>query len=203
MRVRLVPLVIVVLTLAGFPASNGLAQNPAPQAPQDECPMEISFADPDAGDYWRAVNDGVMGGRSSGGPSFQNGAMVFKGNINTNGGGFSSVRARMEQGALEGSSGLKMRVKSDGRIYKITMRTDLRYRSRRISFQAEIPLTPKGEWAEVDVSFSTLEASLFGRPISGARFAAKDVRELGIILADGKDGPFQLEVEWIKSRCKT
>jgi len=203
MRGRLAPLVIVVLTYAGFPASNGHAQQRAQKEEclQKESAMEILFTDSDVGQNWRAVNDGVMGGRSSGGPSFENGAMVFTGNINTNGGGFSSVRADVETGTLAGATGLNLRVKSDGRIYKVTLRTDVTYHRRPISFQAEIPPTPKGEWANVEVSFSTLDASLFGRPLNGARFMAEDVREIGIILADGQDGPFQLDVKWIKSKC--
>lgn len=41
---------------------------------------------------WRVVVDGVMGGRSTGNVDFTGDAMVFSGNINLNGGGFSSVR---------------------------------------------------------------------------------------------------------------
>ncbi|MEL7485448.1 MAG: CIA30 family protein, partial [Planctomycetota bacterium] len=41
---------------------------------------------------WIAVNDNVMGGRSSGGPAFDDGVLTFAGTTNTNGGGFSSIR---------------------------------------------------------------------------------------------------------------
>lgn len=41
---------------------------------------------------WSVVVDGVMGGRSTGNVNFAGGAMVFSGNINLNGGGFSSVQ---------------------------------------------------------------------------------------------------------------
>lgn len=166
-----------------------------------ECPLYITFETPEAAASWRAVNDGVMGGKSSGGPSFEGNVMIFNGIINTNGGGFSSVRTPMEKGVLAEASGLKLRVKSDGRAYKITLRTNARYRFRRISFQGVIPQTPAGEWAEVVVPFDGLKASLFGRPVSGAEFDRSEVVELGVIIADGTDGPFRLEIDWI-SACR-
>jgi len=126
--------------------------------------MEINFDTSQATQNWRAVNDGVMGGRSSGGPRF--------------------------------------RVKSDGRTYKLTLRSDARYRGRTVSFQAEIPQTPIGEWADVTVPFDSLQGSIFGRRVRGARFDKSEVRELGIIIADGQDGPFKLEVDWVKDCSK-
>lgn len=161
------------------------------------CPMEIDFKT-SSKPNWRPVNDGVMGGLSSGGPKFENDHMIFSGIINTNGGGFSSVRAPVQQGDLKTAGGLRLKVKSDGRAYKITFRTDARYGWRQISFQAPLPVTLNGEWAEVSVSFDDLRASVFGRPIRGAEFNKNKVEEIGIILADGRDGPFSLTVDWIK-----
>ena len=160
--------------------------------------MIIDFENPRSVNDWKAVNDGVMGGRSRGGPSFENGYMVFEGRINTDGGGFSSVRTDIDRGSLESSSGLKLRVRSDGRAYKVTLRTDARYRNRPIAFQAEIPPTTVDEWESVSFPFDGLEASLFGRRIFGAEFDSAQANQLGIILADGQDGPFRLEVKAIE-----
>ena len=159
--------------------------------------MKMTFDTPEAASLWRAVNDGVMGGRSSGGPEFADGMMVFEGVINTNGGGFSSVRADMELGRLSAMEGLGFRVKSDGRTYKVTLKSDARYRFRPVSFQAQIPTTPAGEWAEVRVPFKALKPSLFGRQLQGFEFNPAKAEEIGIIIADGTDGPFRLEIEWI------
>ena len=168
------------------------------QTTKQDCFMQMNFDVGQMETDWRAVNDGVMGGRSSGGPSFDDGRMVFEGVINTNGGGFSSVRAPVQRGALSAANGFKFRVKSDGRAYKLTMRTDARKGWREVSFQAGIPKTPIGEWAEVMVPFDALEASVFGRQVR-AIFDRDTVQTIGIILADGIDGPFRLEVEWIKA----
>ncbi len=171
----------------------------AARATIQDCSMKISFDTAEISENWRAVNDGVMGGRSSGGARFENGHMIFEGIINTNGGGFSSVRTDMRPGYLSEATGLSLRIKSDGRSYKVTLRTDERYRLRPVSFQAEIPQIPTGEWSSVTVPFEALEASVFGRSVMGANFDRSDVEELGIILADGQDGPFRLEVEWINA----
>ena len=146
---------------------------------------------------WRAVNDGVMGGLSSGGPRFENGQMIFQGVINTNGGGFSSVRSTVPKGALSNASGIRLRVRTDGRDYKLTLRSSAAWRGRRVSFQAPIPPSKAGEWTEVSVPFSDLRGTIFGRAVRGAEFDKDAVVELGIILADGRDGPFRLDVDWI------
>lgn len=164
-----------------------------------ECEMEIDFRTETVAQQWRAVNDGVMGGLSSGGPNFDAGHMTFSGVINTNGGGFSSVRSSAKPGELTGTDGLSLRVKSDGRDYKVTMRTNATYGWRRISFQAPIKTQSAGEWETVNISYDDLRASIFGRPIRGASFDKSEVVEIGIILSDGRDGPFSLEVESIKA----
>ncbi len=185
-------------TLGKVAFVTSLAIWPLNVAAQEVCPIKIDFTQADAGEYWQTVNDGVMGGRSSGGSSIKDDYMVFEGNINTNGGGFSSIRAFVEPGALQDVAGLKMKVRSDGRGYKITLRTDALYRGRSIAFQAKILGAPKDEWAEVYVPFSALSGSVFGRAIKGANFDKSNVRSVGIILADGQDGPFRLDIKSIE-----
>lgn len=162
------------------------------------CSMEINF-ESESESGWKAVNDGVMGGKSSGGPSMENSLLVFEGVLNTDGGGFSSVRTPMQPGDLDGAKGLTLRVKSDGRAYKFTMRTNKRNMFRAIAFNTPIPVTPAGEWATVTADFEAVDASVWGRPLSGVEFDPSKVDELGIIIADGKDGPFRLEVARIKA----
>jgi len=146
---------------------------------------------------WAAVNDGVMGGLSSGGPSFEQDVLVFSGNINTNGGGFSSIRRPVARGEYAGAKSVTMRIKTDGRAYNIRFRTNVTYRGRRISFQKRLPQTEAGQWSEVTLTLDNMRASLFGRRVMGAKFIPADIIETGFILADGQDGPFRLEVDWM------
>ena len=53
-------------------------------------------------DPWRSVNDGVMGGRSSGGMVQAEDALKFTGELSLeNNGGFSSVRRLVEESGLD------------------------------------------------------------------------------------------------------
>jgi len=147
---------------------------------------------------WRAVNDGVMGGRSSGGPVFETDKLIFSGVINTNGGGFSSIRRPVQPGEMQSAKAVTMRVKSDGRAYRLRFRTNVTYRGRRIAFQKPLPVAKAGEWQIVTVTLDNMRASLFGRTITGASFVPADIIETGFILADGQDGPFRFEVNWMR-----
>jgi len=160
--------------------------------------MGMSFETPAEMDRWRAVNDGVMGGRSSGGPVAGDGHMVFAGVINTNGGGFSSIRRSLDGRQIKNARAVTMRVKSDGRTYGLRFRTNVTYWGRRIAFGKPVPVTKAGEWETVTIPLENMRASLYGRGVQGAEFVAADVVETGIILADGQDGPFRLEIDWIR-----
>lgn len=165
--------------------------------------MKIDFSDPDAIAPWQIVNDGVMGGLSQGTRFAQDGHMVFRGIINTNGGGFSSLRRSMPVGTLADAAGLRLKIRSDGRDYKLTFRTSERWRGRSVSYQASIPTPTAGDWSEVTVPFVDMRTSVFGRAVRAAPFDPSDVREMGIILADGIDGPFTLDVQSLSCRAET
>jgi hypothetical protein len=187
--------VTILLGALLLPSALFAQDNPPEVRSSSDCPLQISMDTVDAVSYWRSVNDGVMGGLSSGGPEFDETHMVFSGVINTDGGGFSSIRAQVANGAFASMDMLKLRVKSDGRVYKATFRTDARYGWRDVSFQAPLPVKTTGEWIDVMVPFTDLRPSVFGRPVQGVKFDASKVKSIGIILADGQDGPFRLEVE--------
>lgn len=172
----------------------GLA-TPSSASPKDAAMIPlISFQSPDEARAWRTVNDNVMGGRSQGGSVIEDGQLVFAGVINTNGGGFSSVRREMQPGALEGTQGLVLSVKSDGRGYRLIAQTSARFRGRYVSYQAPIPVTPKGEWTAVRVAFSDFVPSVFGRTVPASVFSPEELTELGFIIADDVDGGFALSV---------
>ena len=145
---------------------------------------------------WVIVNDGVMGGRSQGAVTSENNQMQFTGNIVTDGGGFSSVR-RLLDGGLEESDRLRMRLRTDERRYEVLL-TDIDSQAYRVTYYA--PLQTEGDgWQVVDVSFDDLEARIFGRRVDAPPFKPQNVTTVGIILADGADGEFSLELDWISA----
>ena len=183
------PQFAIALACAIMP-SSALSQTPTDAA-------LISFESNNESRAWRTVNDGVMGGRSSGGSVVMDGELVFEGVINTNGGGFSSVRREMPVGALEGAEALTLSVRSDGRSYRLIARNDVRHAGRAVSWQADIPQTEPGEWASARVPFDAFRPSVFGRQVPAGPFRPETVNELGFIIADGVDGPFSLRVRSI------
>ena len=77
------------------PLCCALAAVPFAAAAETTCRILADFDDPVANERWTMRNDDVMGGRSEGGVRFEDSAMVFSGDIHTNGGGFSSVRLKL------------------------------------------------------------------------------------------------------------
>ena len=86
---------------------------------------------------WYVKNDTVMGGHSEGGFSIVDEELLFSGVTNTNGGGFSSIRTQRFIKDLSGYSGVKLRVKADGRKYTWSIQTDARWRGRQVSYWAD------------------------------------------------------------------
>jgi uncharacterized surface protein with fasciclin (FAS1) repeats len=148
---------------------------------------------------WAAVNDDVMGGRSTGGAqASEEGTLIFSGVLSLeNRGGFSSIRSRGDMPSLEGYEGLAARVRGDGRSYQMNLRTALNIPAG--SYQAEFA-TRADEWMEVRLPFGRFQATAYGRRVPGApRLDPAGVRSVGFTIADKEAGPFRLEVDWIKA----
>ena len=157
----------------------------------------------EAAERWRVINDGVMGGLSEGFTEFSGGVASFSGTINTNGGGFSMIRTSVFRNdeqlgdALEGAEFIRLRVRSaNGRRYEFTVQ-DMATNTAVMHF-VDIPVSSEGAWQEPVIALADLEARVFGtdRPNLPA-FNLDEISTFGIILADGFDGPFSLEVDRI------
>jgi len=97
-----------------------------------------------------------------------------------------------------GVEGLILRVKGDGRNYQIRLSTDAEYRGGEVSFQAEFA-TKKGEWIEIKIPFKNLLGSWRGVKLPDKTFDAAKVRRIGLLLGDKQQGPFELQVDWIRT----
>ncbi len=146
---------------------------------------------------WVALNDDVMGGRSSGGPVVAGGQLKFAGELSLeNNGGFSSVRSVGRDFDLSGATAVVLRVRGDGRRYQLRLATDVRYRGIAVSFGAEFE-TLAGTWTEVRVPLRSLQATVRGSSVAGPAMDASQVREIGLLIADKREGAFALTVDWI------
>ncbi len=161
------------------------------------CHRLADFASDEANRRWLVVNDDVMGGRSLGGRSFDDGILVFEGELNTDGGGFSSLRLPLEPQALVPYERIAFRARPDQRSYVVTFDDELAARDRRVSHRAPIEFGAAGEWQTVSVSFDDLFPAIFGRRVDDRPFRKDLATRMGVMISDGVDGPFRLEIDWI------
>lgn len=149
---------------------------------------------------WSIVDDGVMGGLSQGKREIgKDGILRFFGTLSLeNNGGFSSLRTGNVNLDLSGAEGVVLRVKGDGRTYLVRLGTDAEYRGREMSFQTGFP-TEKGQWTEVKVPFGRFVGTWRGTELPDNTFDSTKIRRLGLQLADKKAGPFELQVDWIRT----
>lgn len=158
----------------------------------------FSFQDQKSTGSWRSVNDGVMGGRSTGRYRVNSDAnLEFSGTLSLeNNGGFASVRAGGSGLSLKADDVIIARVKGDGREYRFNVYTqrNLGGYSYRQSFQ-----TRKDEWMEIELPLDQFVATWRGRVFRNQKLDPEKISGVGILLGDKKPGPFRLEIEWIKA----
>ena len=158
-------------------------------------PLIFDFTEHDIHEKWIVVNDNVMGGRSKGGFEFKNEKLIFSGSTNTNGGGFSSIRTIPIDFYFKDKTGLHIRYKGDGRTYKLGVRMEGKSVSYRTNF------TTGNGWQEAKIAFDNMDVSWRGRPLSKAEhpLLTSMIRSIEFMIYDKQDGPFKLQVDWIKS----
>ena len=152
-------------------------------------------------DEWLVVNDNVMGGRSDGGLHIDAGQLVFSGSLNTDGGGFASIRSLSLDVALAPFEGIALRVRGDGRTYACDLRDAPTVRGSGVTWKAFFETKP-GVLAETRLPFALFEPTWRGMSLRGkgqplpSQFHLA-TRSVGFTIADRRDGPFRLEVRAI------
>lgn len=147
---------------------------------------------------WTAQNDDVMGGVSKGGAAVIDGLLVFAGSLSLeNNGGFAQVRIQNLGYDLSGKKGVKLRVMGDGRTYQLRLATDARHRGSRIAYSVAFRTTAD-KWTEVEVKFADLKPSHHGDALDGPPANLSQVEEMSFLIADKREGPFSLKVDWMK-----
>ena len=161
----------------------------------------VDFAAADSAlSAWRAVDDVVMGGVSrSRIRRTEDGTAVFEGDLSLeNNGGFASVRALTGAMDLSGCDGVVVRVRGDGRRYRLRFRTDERFDG--IAYQATFATTAD-EWTEAELPFAAFRPTFRGwEPPDAPPFDAGAIRQIGFMVADGQEGAFRLEIAWVRGR---
>jgi NADH dehydrogenase [ubiquinone] 1 alpha subcomplex assembly factor 1 len=157
----------------------------------------IDFSSRDEALAWSSADDIVMGGVSSSRllATFQ-GTALFTGEVSlARGGGFASVRSTACARNLQGASALLLRVRGDGKRYKLRLRTSAAFDSS--SYLAAFE-TKQGEWHEHHFEANQFIPTWRGqiRP-NAAPLALQEVQSFGFLIADRQAGSFALEIAWI------
>jgi NADH dehydrogenase [ubiquinone] 1 alpha subcomplex assembly factor 1 len=159
----------------------------------------IDFADINQVSSWQAVNDVVMGGRSSSRllPT-ERGTAVFTGNVSfENNGGFASVRCNRLAFPLDRASGLSIRFAGDGKRYKLNLRTDTSLES--INWQVRLD-GAADQWQEQQFGWEAFRPTRHGREVPDAPpLDPTALIGVGLLIADRQEGAFRLELAWIKA----
>ena len=156
--------------------------------------LSLTSFNPDGdGLDWYVQNDNVMGGRSEGGFDISLGVLIFSGNTNTNGGGFSSIRTQPLKLDLSAYTGIRVKVKADGRRYTWGIQTDARWRGRRINYWADFD-TMADETNVIDIPFMNFFPQFRGFELDGPELDTSQIAEFALYQYDKTDGPFALRL---------
>ncbi|MCJ7814847.1 MAG: CIA30 family protein [Xanthomonadales bacterium] len=144
---------------------------------------------------WQAVNDGVMGGVSTGRMVQAENFLRFEGEISLeNNGGFASVRHLVGQD-LSPAKVVRLALRGDGRSYQFRIRLDGHLDG--VAWRAEFDTT--GEWQTVELSLDEFVPVFRGRQVIGAGpVVPANIIQVGFMLADKKSGTFALEIKSIE-----
>jgi monofunctional biosynthetic peptidoglycan transglycosylase len=159
----------------------------------------FDFASPETAGQWIIVNDGVMGGVSQSEVALTGRqTMIFRGTLSLdNNGGFASVRTSPRGYDLTGHAGLMLRVKGDGRRYKLRARTRDAFDGPAYERTFE---TVPDRWTTITIPFRDMAPTFRGRYLTNVPGLDGDqIRQIGLMIADKQAGPFELEVDWIKA----
>lgn len=143
---------------------------------------------------WRAINDGVMGGISEGAVEPTAGdSLIFVGDVSLeNNGGFASIRSTPRSWNLAPYDGITLRVRGDGKRYKLNLKTDAALDGvmYRVPFETEA-----GKWQTLSFPFGAFEPTFRGRSVPGApALDPAKITSFGVLISDRQSGPFALEI---------
>uniref|UniRef100_A0A7S0RVS8 NAD(P)-binding domain-containing protein n=1 Tax=Chlamydomonas leiostraca TaxID=1034604 RepID=A0A7S0RVS8_9CHLO len=160
---------------------------------------------------WERMDDVIMGGNSSSvielAPELGAGITRWRGELIVEGGGFCGARTKaMADGAdLSGYDGVALRVKGDGQIFKINIKTTDQLDSPESVYQATFDTVP-GQWTDVTIPWHNFvpvkraQSDPAGAPLDPSKKA-----KFGLVLSRFefnkmpnpayKPGPFELLID--------
>ena len=160
-------LILTIMTILPFAATSADDVSKSLLTQFDDLPGDLQ---------WNVVNDNVMGGRSRGGYTIQDGILRFTGATNTRGGGFSSLRtSRAQLPFTSDTDGIAMRMKGDFRTYIFRVETRGGY-----TYWADVPT--RSDWQDVAIPFENFTLRWRGYQRRGPALKPENIDSLGLSL---------------------
>lgn len=143
---------------------------------------------------WSIVDDGVMGGKSSGNFKLDgDGFGVFEGRVSLeNNGGFSSVRYMFGKTPVKAYTKVVIKLKGDGKKYQVRIKSNSGdYYSYVASFLTS------GDWEEIEISLKDMVPSFRGRRLDQPNFSHDHMEEIAFLIGNKKEENFKLLIDEI------
>jgi len=159
---------------------------------------KIDFGKTSGVQDWMIVNDGVMGGLSRSTVVFTNNSVLFKGIISLkNNGGFAMIRSPKGEFNLSQYSSIRIKFRSRGGKFSIRLATSELYYKPNYKHMFR---SVSEDWEIIELSLSDFNEYTLGRLTASdiSKEKMDKIIRIGIILNDKKEGPFEIEVDYIE-----
>jgi NADH dehydrogenase [ubiquinone] 1 alpha subcomplex assembly factor 1 len=146
---------------------------------------------------WKVVNDGVMGGKSESEltPS-KNNTAIFKGDVSLkNNGGFASIRYSFNQIDISGATKAFIKLKGDKKNYQFRVKNN---ENDRHVYKHEFETS--GKWETIEIPLTEMEPTFRGMRPNVVNYLARDLSQIGLLIANKKSEAFLLEISniWLE-----
>lgn len=161
-------------------------------------PSKFDFGKGKAGNEWRIINDGVMGGLSKGQVKFSTNTLTFKGTVSLeNYGGFTSLKSPFSSYDFSKKKKFIVRYKLSGQKVAVTLEDS--YRFYKPNYKLTLEKT-NGIWKTMEFDMTDFKVYRMGEPMGG--YVSKDIlsqiKRVGFISGEKKAGQFNLEIDYMK-----
>lgn len=155
----------------------------------------IDFGSAKDGANWVVMNDGVMGGLSTGASNLTENSLILKGEISlANNGGFSSVRAPWGKTDLSGFEKVNIRYRSTGQTVALCLETNRRWWLPYFMLDLE---STGGAWKTASLELQDAQEISVVTP-TGDRLSKKQLQSIlriGFMTHEKKASTFEFEVD--------
>ncbi len=159
----------------------------------------FDFSTTDDRTLWESIDDRIMGGCSQSRSQISaTGSLLFGGCVSLeNRGGFASIRSPADRYDLSDYQGILLRVRGDGKRYKLGLRIDLFYDG--VSYLAGFE-APQETWMEVFLPFDAFIPTHHGQRLKNtAPLDPHHIRSFVLLISEQQTGPFAMELNWVKA----